>query len=67
MGRENSLLEDRALTMIPKTEATSRVGVWSGLSEAHPKTKTTGMMIQTRNHDGACWTAVKHCNLPGGR
>lgn len=37
-------------------------GLWSGLSEVSPKTKTTGMLIQTkerRSYHGARWTAVK--------
>lgn len=32
--------------------------------------ETTGMMIQTKEkqyYRGACWTAVKDCNLPGVR
>lgn len=69
-GRENSLLEGRALMMIRTTVGALRLGVWSGPSEAHPKTKTTRMVIQTketRYDHGARWTAVKHCNLPGVR
>lgn len=38
-GRENSLLEGRALTMIRTTVGALRLGVWSGLSEGPSQDK----------------------------
>lgn len=56
--------------MIQATGGMLWVGVWSGLSEAHPTTKMTRILIQTketRSHHGPRWTAVEHCKLPGVR
>lgn len=51
-----------------KKEERLGVGSLVWLSEAPPKTETTGMVIQTketRDYRGSCWTDVEDCNLPG--